>query len=73
MFTNYFDWLKCRQITSLLLWSIKYVSKCLPGMQCYYQILLHFLVVFLLQAAAKMQELCKGFKKLDFKTQGLPN
>ena len=29
-----------------------------------------FSVVNLLQAAAKVQELCKGLKKLDSKTQG---
>ena len=29
-----------------------------------------FSLVFLLQPAAKVQELCKGLKKLDIKTQG---
>ena len=33
-------------------------------------LLLHFLIVNLLQAAAKVHELCKGLKKLDFKNTG---
>ena len=46
--------------------SVKYVSKCLPG-----DVTTRYCYIFLLQAAANMQELCKGLKKLDFKTLGL--